>query len=387
VIGFWFAAGIGLLLTLALVLQPLIGRPRPAAPRRRLTTRIFLDQLAEIDRDEASGLLGAPEAEAARLEVKRRMLAISEDTDEPRAPAGARRRGGMALALALSLLIAALAGMTYLREGSLGSPDRPLAARRTTGDLAPGTQAAASGLSPDMRAQLAGTVGQLERYLAEHPGELQGWLLLGRSYLTLDRKEEAVATLGRARLLAPERTDIASAYAEALIVAGNGRISPEARTLLREVAAGDPDNPQARYYLALDQAQQGDVRAALQGWVDLAALSPADAPWLPLTRRQIAAAANALGIDPASVAPSPDVAERSPPPAAGPSADEVAAAQQMSPAEREQMIRSMVDRLAQRLAVQPDDRDGWLRLARAYDVLGETAKAADARARAEAAAR
>ncbi|MFB3134375.1 MAG: hypothetical protein ACE1Y3_01430 [Rhodospirillales bacterium] len=141
------------------------------------------------------------------------------------------------------------------------------------------------------------------------------------------------------------------------------------------------------------------MRGALQEWVDLRVLSPPDAPWGPVLQQQIKTAARALGIDPATEEPSPGAVAlagaRAPfrgpapgaPPAAtpaGPSRADREAAARMSDEERAAMIRSMVQRLADRLAENPGDREGWLRLARAYEVLGETEKAGEARARAEA---
>ncbi len=123
------------------------------------------------------------------------------------------------------------------------------------------------------------------------------------------------------------------------------------------------------------------------------------APWGPVLRQQIERAARALDIDPATVKPSPGAAAlvaarpgaREPPPGAppattpaGPGRADVEAAARMSDEERAAMIRSMVKRLADRLEENPGDREGWLRLARAYEVLGEAEKAGEARARAEA---
>ena len=137
--------------------------------------------------------------------------------------------------------------------------------------------------------------------------------------------------------------------------------------------------------MALYSAQRGDVKAALRGWVDLRAVSPPNSPWLPVVNQQIARAARELGVDPASLEPSAEVralvgAAALP----GPGQADMDAAAALSGPEREAMVRSMVDRLASRLEAEPGDLAGWQRLARAYDVLGETEKANDARARIEA---
>lgn len=382
----WIAGGLLAALSVLLLVQPLI-RSRPAPPPRgSYDAAVLVDQLAEVDRDEAAGLIDAEAAAGARREVKRRLLAAMESVQAlPASDPPARGAGRRWLAATLALAVPVLAGALYLGLGNPTVPDEPLIARQTSGDLAEANR------RPALDPSLVETVAQLERYLAVHPGEGQGWFLLGRSYLTIDRTADAVTALAKAKSLMPDRPDVTAAYGEALVIAADGHVDEPARAEFEQALAADPRNVQARYYLALGQAQQKDVAGALQSWVDLVALSPADAPWLPLVRQQIAAAAQAIGVDPATLKPSAAALALAPPateaPAAtpGPSAEDMKAAAQMSPEQQQAMIRSMVERLATRLQENPDDRQGWLRLARAYDVLGETAKAADARARAEAA--
>ena len=196
--------------------------------------------------------------------------------------------------------------------------------------------------------------------MRERPNEADGWLLLGHAQLTLDQPMEAIASLQRAYAIAPQRPDIAGALGEAIVIAAGGEVTDAARSVLTAALAADPRNVQARYYLALGQAQKGDARQALQGWIDLVALSPAGAPWLPQVEAQIGEAAAQLGIDRASLQPTPEVlalARTAPPPppirvsghppensaaSAGPSRADMEAAAAMSPAERQEMIRGMV---------------------------------------------
>jgi cytochrome c-type biogenesis protein CcmH len=230
-------------------------------------------------------------------------------------------------------------------------------------------------------------VAQLAKKMEGRPDDVRGWLLLGRAYMTLDRFPDAVGALRRAWQLAPDQPDVAGALAEARIAAAGGRVDDEARAALQRVLASDPTSPQARFLLALDRAQQGDLRAAVQGWADLLAVSPTDAPWLPVVREHLQRAAQQAGIDPAAIQPSSEARElaaQSVAPAPGPSAEDVVAASDMIPEERAQMIRGMVERLAGRLHDNPDDLEGWRRLARAYQVLGEPDKVREAQAQIDA---
>ncbi len=391
-IGLWITIAVLTAVVLGLLLVPLARRGRAPAPTRAAyDITVYRDQLAEVDRDLERGLLADDQARAARIEIQRRMLAAGPEdgsggTEEPARP---RPRGSVAVIAAIAVAVPAGAVGLYLYLGSPGAPGQPFAERGTA------TADAGAGDRDGLRA----VVGRLAERLLRNPDDLKGWLLAGRSYMTLEHYDAAANAFRRAMGLGDNRADIAADYAEAVALGDGGPITPEVRQIFEGVVAAEPTNTKARYYLGLAKAQQGDVRGALQDWVDLGILSPPDAPWRPVLQQQIKTAARALGIDPATVQPSPGAAAlagaRPPfrgtapgaPPAtspAGPGRADVEAAARMSDEERAAMIRSMVQRLADRLAENPGDREGWLRLARAYEVLGETEKAGEARARAEA---
>jgi cytochrome c-type biogenesis protein CcmH len=376
----WLAVSALSLLTVLLVAAPLLRRrARAAASRAEADLRVYRAQLAEVDRDVERGLLAASEAEAARTEVKRRMLAAAGEAGDGATPRPAHASWRLAAALlGVAAPVAALG--LYLSVGAPGQVEGRLA-----GGEAPAAQVGPEGMSAEE------AVAALARALESRPTDVDGWALLGRSYVGMGRYAEAAQALGRAHRLAPDRAEIASAYGEAEVAAADGVVGEEAKAVFEGVLAADPRDARARFYLGLAKAQAGDVRAALQDWVDLAALSPAEAPWLASVRDQIARAAGELGVEVASLEPS--AAAKALGATAGPLAPQLApqlapgeaqAIEQMSDEEREAMVRSMVERLAARLETTPDDRDGWLRLARAYEVLGEADKAEQARARAEA---
>ncbi|MDE1148834.1 MAG: tetratricopeptide repeat protein [Azospirillaceae bacterium] len=173
--------------------------------------------------------------------------------------------------------------------------------------------------------------------------------------------------------------------AEALVLAADGVVGPEAKAALAKALALNPKEPRARYYDGLATRQAGDLKGAVSRWAALLAESPADASWVPFLRGQLGEAASEAGMDPAAVTPQP-LPPVNPPPvtaAPGPTSDDMAAASGMSTGDRSAMIRGMVDRLAARLKDKPDDGEGWSRLARAYRVLGENDKAVEAEANAK----
>jgi len=368
----WIAAAGLLALTLAALLTALLRKGSPGASRGDYDVAVYRSQLDEVDRDVDRGILSVELAEAARLEIKRRMLAASGETDSrtTTAEAGASAWRGAMLALVVVLVPVGSIGL-YLLLGSPNLPDQPLASRTVATQMAAQEQA-----------ELERLTIRLAQQMEQQPDRVDGWLLLGRSLRTIENYDEAMRAFERALTLTGRAPDVLSEYGEILVLAHGGRVAEPARRVFEEVLQGFPAEPRARYYLGLVKAQQGDPRGALRDWVDLIAVSPPDAPWLADVRREIRGVAAAAGIDPATLSPSAGLPD---PAVGGLGEKDVKAAAEMSPEERDAMIRAMVEGLAQRLEDEPGDADGWRRLARAYEVLGESEKAKEALARAEAA--
>ncbi|MBV9686149.1 MAG: c-type cytochrome biogenesis protein CcmI, partial [Alphaproteobacteria bacterium] len=212
------------------------------------------------------------------------------------------------------------------------------------------------------RTELAAAAAQLEARLQQEPSHVEGWILLARTFTALQRFPEARMAYGQAIALAPNEPQLHAELGELLVLMASGNVTKEAEAEFAKAG----DDPRARFYAAEAALQRGDRDAAKAGLRAVLAEAPADAPWRKVVQERLA-----------EIAP-----EQSPEPKlSGPTAQDVAAARSMSPEDREAMIRSMVDRLAARLEQNPNDKEGWSRLARAYDVLGEPEKAAAARAR------
>ena len=340
-IAFAIAATLLALLVLAVVLLPLL-RGGASAPSREIFDRaVYRDQIAELEREQARGLIAPTEADAARLEIQRRLLRAEGG------PAEARAGRNPALALVLALLAASGAGLIYLSTGTPGLPAQPFAQR--TPD--PEEQALRQGLA------------QLERRVQEAPQDGDAWLLLARTRGALAQWRAADEAWRRALTLVPITPDLRAAALEASVLAAEGTISPSATEGFARVLAEEPDNPIARFYLAAAAAQDGRQQEAITAWLALAADLPAGLTIRDEIARRVAIAARAAGIATPAL----------PPPAEPPDAQA-----------RQEMIRGMVDRLAARLEAEPNDADGWQRLGRAWGVLGEREKSIAAYARAGA---
>ncbi len=323
------------------------GRAAPAA-RGAYDIAVFRRQLGELEADAARGLIDAEEARAARIEIERRILAAGADAADSAGDRGGGRTGAALLA-AIGVPLAALS--IYAALGSPGAPDSPLAARQppdAPADVAP--------------ADVARAIADLAERLRQSPGDLDGWVLLGRSYMATGRYDAAAEALSRAAALAPDDADLAASWGEALVHAAGGTVAPDAARRFAAALAIDPAHPAARYYRALAAAQAGDSRAAFAAWTALAEDAAPDAPWLPDLRLRLRELAGALGVDPPAIA-------------AATAAEEIAA---LPPDERAAAIDGMVARLEARLRDEPGDAAGWRRLGRAKRALGDLPAARDA---------
>ena len=367
----------------ALVVIPLLRANRTAATRAAHEIEIYRDQLDEVDRDVERELISTDEAEAARAEIGRRMLAIDTvSAPDPDLDVALPKSRALFTAIATGLAVPMLAIAVYLVHGSPELPGRAAAdpraeATKTGADTNAGTS--------KQRTRVAELTDALEK----NPAHLDNWVALGDALTDMRRHRRAAVAYTHAMQLAPANGDYASRAGEALAFAADGQVTPAAAAAFREALRREPGDARGQYYLGLADQQGGRLRAALDRWIALEAASPRDAPWLKFLRPRIARIATELGIDHTALAPLRDAKPNDARPrgakpgdARGPSREQMEAARNMTADDRQTMIRNMVDGLAERLKDTPDDITGWLRLGRARGVLGEkvAAKAAYARA-------
>lgn len=355
---FWLLAGALTACVVAVLLLPLVRRQDQAVGRAAFDQAVYRDQLRELQQDRQRGLLDETEVEAARREIERRLLqsdtvAATDEAAQASAPAAQGARAVRRIGIALVVALMPLAGLgLYVTLGTPGLPGLPFAER----DDGSGREAAM-------------LVAQLESRLAGDPQDAEGWLVLARVYERMGRYDDAAAAYRRIVGLGRGGPEVLASLGEVLVAAAGGQVGRDARLAFAEAIEADPGNPRARYYAGLAMAQDGRLAEGLAVWRSLAADAPPDAPWLAVVERQIANAAASLGEEPVG-GPQPSGEAGAEPPR-GPSAADVEAMQALPPDEQMAFIRSMVEGLAARLEEQPDDPDGWLRLARSYAVLGE----------------
>lgn len=382
----WFLFLFMTAIAIAAVLWPLSRKPKIGVGGNDVA--VYRDQLDEIERDRALGAIGAAEAEAARTEVSRRLIAAADASSaaSPVTAAGGPMWRRRLVGLATLVLVPLGAASLYLVLGSPDLPNQPLAERLAK--VHAGVPMPGSGQSPGQPQgqSIEALVARVEAYLEKNPEDGRGWEVIAPVYMRTGNYDAAVKARANAlRLLGPT-ADREADHGEALVAAADGTVTVEAKEAFERAIKLDPKNVSARFYIGLAAQQDGHADDAISRWQALLADAPPDATWTGAVRRAIAGAqgkpdagqataqksagegrtstadvASAIGVTPSAPQAQPDAAEEP----------------------QKDMIRGMVARLAERLKHDGSDVDGWLRLVRSYVVLGDPGKAraaaADAR--------
>jgi cytochrome c-type biogenesis protein CcmH len=294
-------------------------RQDPGGPASSHDLAVYKQQLQEIEAEQARGLLGDTEFQSARVEISRRILAASDASENSRTPARAS-------SVAPYVIIALLATLTmgiYLVYGSPDLPDQPLSAR----------------MSPDGNPPIEMLVARVEERLRSHPEDGSGWGVIAPVYMRLGRYADAASAYSKVIAAFGETADRLADFGEALTFANDGNVGDEARSAFQQAQAKDPANARAGFWLGVAKEQSGKLAEAADAYKALVARGlPAHVE--AVVKQRLAGVEARL-----SGAPSPD-------------ADQAA------------MINGMVSGLAERLKTDGSDLEGWLKLMRAYTVLG-----------------
>jgi cytochrome c-type biogenesis protein CcmH len=362
-LAFWAAAA-AMTAAAVVALAAALRRGRAAEPAAAFDRRVYADQLREIARDAARGVIPAEEAERLRAEVARRLLAADRAAAAPAAAA----RGPLAAGVALAALACGGAVAGYLWLGAPGYRDVPradrLAEAQRLRDERP-TQAAAEAAQPPAAAPGADAdflalMDRLRAKVAAHPDDLTGQELLARNEAALGNyaaAHRAQAQVIRLRGDAATSGDLVQA-ARWMIAAAGGAISPEAEAALAEALRRNRDDAEALFLMGLSVLRTGRPDLGFGFWRRFTEVAPADHPWLAQVQADLGSVAAAAGVDWQASLP-PAVAGA----AAGGDAPDAAA------------IRGMVEGLAARLAAEGGSAADWAQLIRALGVLGETDRA------------
>lgn len=355
-----------------------------AALRARITTepaaaydlRVYRDQLAGVDRDLARGVIDAADAERIRTEISRRILAADTQMQAEAKDPAQNHKGALLAALASTLVIIAGSMWFYSSLGAPGYGDLPLKLRLEIAEQNRAERPAQADAEtrmpaqaqPQLEAGYADLLQKLRETVAQRPDDIQGHMLLAQHEANTGNLRAAYEA--KARVIELLQGDVTatdfSEQAELMIMAAGGYVSPEAEAVLRQALLRDPEYGPARYYWGVMLLQVGRPDLAFDIWVRTLEAAPVDAAWAEAIRTRIGDVAMRAGV------------EYSPPPVAalpGPSQEDMQAASEMDADSRNEMIRSMVERLSERLATEGGTPQEWSRLIGALAVLGETERA------------
>jgi cytochrome c-type biogenesis protein CcmH len=292
---------------------------------------VYKDQLDEIQRDRANGLIGEAEAEAARVEVSRRLIAAADAAEfEKPALEGSSlwRRRVTAIVGLVALPVGAIA--LYLVLGSPDMPGQPLAARLQ---------------APNQPASVQNMIAKVEDHVARNPDDGRAWEVLAPVYMRVGRYDDAVRAFRNVLRLNGSNAAHEADLGEAMVFAANGVVTDEAKKQFDRALALDKTDVMARFYTGMAADQDGRRPEAEKIWRGLLAEAPPGAPWVELVTHAL---------------------NRQAPPGAATAAG--------SPPPADHDANAMVERLAVRLKKDGSDVQGWLELVRSYRVLNQDDK-------------
>lgn len=329
---------------------------------------IYRDQLAEVDRDLERGVLDVSEAERTRTEISRRLLVA--DATARAVCDHAPQRGSRILAACLVGALLAGAGGLYWQFGAPGYGDIPRASRIAAGEerrLNRPSQLDAEAANPQADAitnaepETREILQALRGAAFERPDEAQGWAFLAQTEASIGNMQRAARAQERLISLLGDQVVEADhvRLLDYLVFGAGGYVSPEAEEIALALVRTNPENLAARYYAGLMYAQNDRPDRAFRLWRHVVENGDPDVFHWRLAAGQIEDVALQLGMDYAL------------PSRRGPSAEDLAAAQDMSPEDRTAMIQGMVGGLADRLATEGGPPQDWAQLITALGVLGE----------------
>lgn len=379
---FWIVCG-GLALVVAVLIGLALRAPARAGtvPAAAYDLRVYRDQLKEVEKDLARGVVDEADADRVRAEISRRILAADAAMRTEQVEADARRGAPLLMGAVLSVLLVGGSLWLYWQIGAPGYGDLALADRIALADDArknrPDQAQAEASLPayvapPDISPDYVALVEQLRTAVESRPDDLQGHRLLVQNEANLGNFRAAAKAQGEVmRILADAATSADwGDYADMLVLAAGGYVSPEAEAALNEALARDPKNAPARYYTGLMLAQTGRPDQGFRIWDQLLREGPEDAPWIEPILAQIEGLARRAGVN----YQLPEIGGGSGV-ARGPTAEDIEAAGDLSPTERLEMIEGMVQGLSDRLATEGGPVEDWAQLITALGVLGNTGAA------------
>ena len=377
---FWIISAALALLIAALFALALLTRRAEAEHPAAYDLRIYRDQLKEVERDLARGVINEADAERIRTEVGRRVLAADAQLAIADVSSQQPRSLTIAIATVIALLLTGGGVAIYTQLGTPGLGDLPHKARLQASQELYSSRSSHEAFlarlpvrnAPQQEAGYLELVERLREAVASRPDELQGQQFLAQSEARLGNYAAARAAQSAVIRLKGEAAGASDfvTMAQMYITEADGYVSPEAEAALRRALRADRTDPVARYFLGQMWLQNDRPDRAFGLWSQLLNEGPEEAPWIAPIRQSIDDIAWLAGVEYTQPAPS-EMATDMP----GPTVQDIENAGEMTPEERQEMVQSMVQRLNDRLATEGGTPEEWARLISAYGSLGDESRA------------
>ena len=360
---FWLFASLLTLLALFSIGYPLFLRKRTSVDGDSYDKSVYREQLDEVDRDLERGQIAASEAELAKAEIARRLIALDESATKTRQSANFTT-AALVTAICTMILLPIASVAAYVALGNPDRPDMPLQAR----------------MSADPKTQsVAELVVRAEARAQRNPNDVRGWKVLAPVYLRLGRATDAVSAYRKIIQLSGSTSENESSLGEALTIASSGMITIEAKQHFQKAINADPKNIKPRFFLAVALGQENKFGDAIKAWETMLAQGPPTAAWYSPAQGELLRIRQLAGQPAVPQTSAPRFAKNpTSPRLGGPSKGDIARAANMSAEDRTAMIEGMVANLAEKLEDDPSNINGWLRIIRSYAVLGRRNDAASA---------
>lgn len=345
---FWIITVLFTLVAASCVLLPLVRKPDQIIEGIDHDKALYHQRLKEIDKDETLNRISSQEAEAARSEEGRRLIAISNSTVSM---TNSRKFSHFALlGFVATLAVPIIAFSIYLQIGKPTMQDQSLASRL---EANPSEQ------------PVEELLARAEAHLAKSPNDARGWSVIAPVYTRTGRYDDAVRAWSNVLRLSPQYPEVRSLLGEAILATTDGVINDKSFELFEDELKANPASARARYYIATGLGQLGKNNEAAQAWETLLNGANPQAPWYKTAFANMNEQRQKAGLE---IKSEEELASAKTIP--GPTKEQIEDAAQLSDEDRASMIEGMVSNLAEKLKEDPSDKESWQRLIRAYTVLG-----------------
>ncbi len=274
---FWLIAALLIIAALLFVVPPLLRRvpAKVNIDHDRLNIEIYRDQLADLDKDLANNTIDRGYYERTYQEIERRLL---QDIDLAKGDGVVLQTGlsptNRVAAVTLGLLLPAMAVLMYQQWGAPAAitGDFPKVAATSSETAAEPTAAE----HPDMGQQVEAMVAELAARMEQNPNDLEGWLMLGRSYRFLRRHAEAISAFEKALPMVEGNPQLMADYADTLAMAAGGVLEGKPIRYIQKALEIDPTNIQSLWLSGTYHFEKGEYEKAIEQWRKLKRLVPAD---------------------------------------------------------------------------------------------------------------